>query len=281
MDDPPILTAQDVTCNVRGKLLIDKISLALKGGQITALIGPNGAGKSTLLRILAGDRTNASGNVFYGTENLQRLTPWQLATRRAVVSQTTRLAFPFSVLEVAALGLDGLGRSVASAERRRLVNLGLERVGMSRFAGRIYQTLSGGEQQRVQFARAMIQLWGGNRKSNQQVLFLDEPTAHLDMSHQLRLMDAVRELATADTATVITMHDLNLAAAYADELLVLSGGRLVAKGHPRNVLTTALLKDVFGLDGGLGDAGSAHLPFILPHGHAENVRTFKRAESIG
>lgn len=265
----PILTAQNVTCSLRGKLLIDDVSLTLKGGQVTALIGPNGAGKSTLLRILAGDRRYARGSVFYCTEDAQRLSPWQLAAKRAVVTQAAQLAFPFSVWEVAALGLDGLGRSIAPTERRSLIDVGLERVGMSQLAGRIYQTLSGGEQQRVQFARAMIQLSGGSRRNKHQLLFLDEPTAYLDMTHQLRLMDCVREFTTGDTAALITVHDLNLAAAYADELLVLNHGQLVAQGRAADILTSKLLEDVFGLEGGLGEIGTANLPFILPHSHAE------------
>lgn len=277
MDNLPLLTAKNVSCSVRGKRLIDDVSLTLRGGRVTALIGPNGAGKSTLLRILAGDRTYASGGVFYGTEDTQRLSPWHLAAKRAVVTQAAQLAFPFSVREVAALGLDGLGQRIAPTERRSLISAALEKVGMNQFAERIYQTLSGGEQQRVQFARAMIQLWAANRRNRHQILFLDEPTAHLDMTHQLRLMDGVRELTADGTAALIIMHDLNLAAAYADELLVLDRGRLVAQGRPYDILTKEILEDVFDIDSGLGDVGPADTPFILPHAHAGKSRRIQDA----
>jgi iron complex transport system ATP-binding protein len=276
----PAVTAQNVRYATRGKALIDDVSLTLAGGQLTTVIGPNGAGKSTLLRVLAGELVCSAGTVRYGSEDARTLPPWRLAARRAVMAQTTRLAFPFSVREVAALGIDGIGRGLTRERRRAVVATALEKAEVAHLADRIYQTLSGGEQQRVQFARALVQLSAGREASADQVLFLDEPTSHLDMSHQLQLMDEVRSLAASGVATFVTIHDLNLAAAYADHLVVMRGGRAVAQGKPHEILTTALIAEVFGLDSRIGEPAPPGSAFVLPHAHAERRRSLRSGERL-
>lgn len=267
------VSAENVSYAAAGKDLIAGVSLVLKGAQMTAVIGPNGAGKSTLLRILAGELTPGSGRVRYGDADVRLLPPWQLATRRVVMAQTTRLAFPFSVWEVAALGIDGLGRRFPRRERQDLITAALEKAEVAHLAERIYQTLSGGEQQRVQFARALTQLWAGDAMNDTPVMFLDEPTAHLDMSHQWMLMDAVRSLVASGVSAFVTVHDLNLAAAYADHVIVMGNGHLIAQGTPAEVLKSELVATVFGIDSKMGEAAPEGSAFILPHGHAERQRT--------
>ncbi|MEW6435999.1 MAG: heme ABC transporter ATP-binding protein [Pseudomonadota bacterium] len=264
----PIVAARNITYAVGDKILVEDVTVTLERGRLTAVIGPNGAGKSTLLRILAGELTSNSGNVRYLDQDVRSLSAWQLALRRAVMAQTTRLAFAFSVKEIAALGIDSLGRRASREARQALVATALEKADVGHLADRIYQTLSGGEQQRVQFARALTQLWAGQSIKRDQALLLDEPIAHLDMRHQLALMDAARAQARDGVAVLVTIHDLNLAAAYADHLLVLNRGRLVAQGRPHEVLTSRLLAEVFGVDAGIGEAPPGAV-FVLPHRHAE------------
>ncbi|MEJ0052383.1 MAG: heme ABC transporter ATP-binding protein [Methylovirgula sp.] len=264
--------AENVSYSIRGKELIAGVSLALERGQMTAVIGPNGAGKSTLLRILAGDLAPARGLVCYADIDARFLQPWQLAARRVVMAQTTRLAFPFSVWEVAALGIDGLGRRFSRSRRQDLIIAALEKAEVIHLAERIYQTLSGGEQQRVQFARALTQLWATDAPNVTPVLFLDEPTAHLDMSHQWMLMDEVRALVAKGVSAFVTVHDLNLAAAYADRIIIMSRGHLVAQGTPAEVLRSELVATVFGIDSQIGEAAPEGSAFILPHRHAQKKR---------
>jgi iron complex transport system ATP-binding protein len=266
------VSAENVTYSIRGKELIAGVSLALERGQMTAVIGPNGAGKSTLLRILAGELAPSSGRVCYTDVDARILSPWQLAARRVVMAQATHLAFPFSVWEVAALGIDGLGRRFPRARRQDLIIEALEKAEVGHLAERIYQTLSGGEQQRVQFARALTQLWATDSPNATPVLFLDEPTAHLDMNHQWMLMDEVRNLVSNGVATFVTVHDLNLAAAYADRIIVMNRGHLVALGTPIEVLSSELIATVFGLDSKMSEAAPEGSAFVLPHGHAERRR---------
>jgi iron complex transport system ATP-binding protein len=266
------VSAEDVTYAIRGKELIAGVSLVLERGQMNAVIGPNGAGKSTLLRILAGELAPSSGRVCYADVDARLLAPWQLAARRVVMAQATRLAFPFSVWEVVALGIDGLGRRFPRAQRQDVIIAALEKAEVGHLAERIYQTLSGGEQQRVQFARALTQLWAGDAANAAPVLFLDEPTAHLDMSHQWMLMDEVRGLVGNGVSAFVTVHDLNLAAAYADRIIVMSRGRLLAQGAPAEVLSSDLVAKVFGIDSKIGEAAPEGSAFILPHAHAQKSR---------
>ncbi|HEY0145883.1 MAG TPA: ATP-binding cassette domain-containing protein, partial [Methylovirgula sp.] len=212
------------------------------------------------------------GRVCYAGTDARLLSPWQLAARRVVMAQATHLAFPFSVWEVAALGIDRLGRKFPRSRRQDLIIAALEKAEVGHLADRIYQTLSGGEQQRVQFARALTQLWAGAATNGTPVLFLDEPTAHLDMSHQWMLMDEVRNLVANGVSAFVTVHDLNLAAAYADRIIVMSHGRLIAQGTPNAVLSNELVVKVFGIDSKIGEAAPEGSTFILPHGHAQKKR---------
>jgi iron complex transport system ATP-binding protein len=267
------ISAEDVTYAIRGKELIAGVSLVLERGQMNAVIGPNGAGKSTLLRILAGELAPSSGRVCYTNVDARLLSPWQLAARRVVMAQATHLAFPFSVWEVAALGIDGLGRRFPRSRRQDLIAAALEKAEVSHLAERIYQTLSGGEQQRAQFARALTQLWAEDAPNATPILFLDEPTAHLDMSHQWMLMDEVQNLVSNGVAAFVTVHDLNLAAAYADRIIVMNRGHVIAQGTPIEVLSSELIATVFGLDSKMGESAPDGSAFILPHAHAERHRT--------
>jgi iron complex transport system ATP-binding protein len=267
-----IVDARDVSYVVRGVSVIDRISLALAASRLTIVTGPNGAGKSTLLRVMAGELPCASGSICYGDTDVRLLPPWSLAARRAVMAQATRVAFSFSVYEVVRLAVDGLGRKLPRAARERLVAEALTRAEISHLAERSYHALSGGEQQRVQFARAICQLLGGKSLSAWQAAFFDEPTAHLDIAHQLMLMDHVRELTQTGIAAFVNMHDLNLAAAYADHLVVLKSGRLVAQGKPGDILTNELLAEVFCVDGRIGEVPPPGVPFLLPHLHATTQR---------
>jgi iron complex transport system ATP-binding protein len=252
MPEPALLSARDLTVNVAGRDLVRDVSLDVPAGSLQVIVGPNGAGKSTLLRLLCGELRPTRGQVAYGGEAVEAIPAWRLAAMRAVLPQAARLAFPFAAADVARIGLDGIGR-------------GLDRADIAHLAARAYPTLSGGEQARVQFARVLCQMEAGRTVSDRQVLFLDEPTASLDLRHQGALLDAAAALAASGVAVVAILHDLNLAAAYADTLLVLEGGRLVASGRPADVLRDDLIARVFGVRWPVGHIPGPDQPFILPH----------------
>lgn len=264
MGEPPLLACRDLGFAAGDTMLVDGVSLTVEPGTLQVVIGPNGAGKSTLLRLLCGELRPTSGSVAYAGEPVAGIPAWRLATLRAVLPQQTRVAFPFAVAEVARIGLDGIGRGLTRRDRDALLEQALRQADILPLAGRSYQSLSGGEQARAQFARVLCQLAAGRTMAAGQVLFLDEPTASLDLRHQSAILEAVDGLRRTGVGVVAILHDLNLAAAYADTLLVLDGGRLVARGAPGEILRDDLIRAVFGVRWPVGRVPPGGKPFILP-----------------
>lgn len=268
MSEPtPIVSGRCLRFVAGGRALVSDAALDLNPGTTTILIGPNGAGKSTLLKLMTGELRPAGGEIRLDGEALHAIPAWRLACQRAVMAQHARLAFPFTVYEVARLGVDGIGRALPRQRREALVGDCLAAAGVAELAGRNYQTLSGGEQQRVQFARVLCQLEAGRSVAGRQALFLDEPIASLDLCHQLALLDMARAIAARGVAVLIVLHDINLALTYADRLVVIDRGRIVAQGEPQVTLDDALLQNVFKVDLSLSRAPAAGLPFLLPQQH--------------
>lgn len=264
----PIVEARGLSYRVGGKLLVDSADLRLEAGRLVIVIGPNGAGKSTLLSLLAGATTPQAGDIFYSGERLDRLPAWRVAGLRAVMTQNARLAFPFTVFEVVSLGLDVVGRALPTEQKHSIVARSLSAADALHLCERDYAGLSGGEQQRVQFARTVCQLFAGRSIGERRALLLDEPIANLDLRHQLAIMDAARDIADEGAAVIVVLHDLNVASAYADELVVMAQGRIVASGRPADVLTDSLVASVFEVDLQLGSVPPNSLPFLLPHSYA-------------
>lgn len=208
-------------------------------GCVMGLVGPNGSGKSTLLRALSGIDAFHAGSVHFGPDDLKDLTRRQVAQRVAVMMQEHHEEFDIPVMDLVLLGRiphgKGFGRD--SDSDIALARDSLSQVGALHLSGRPFSQLSGGEKQRVLFARALTQ--------DTPLLVLDEPTNHLDIAHQLELLELVR--GTGRTV-VIALHDLNLAAQHCDVLGVLAGGELVTYGSPEEVLTTELVHSVFGVE---------------------------------
>ena len=232
-----MLEARSVSYRAGAALLLERVSMALAAGEVLALVGPNGAGKSTLLRVLAGDLTPSAGEVLLAARPLSAYRARELALRRAVMPQQTVLQFAFTAREVV---LMGRSPHLHGGERDRDIEVAqacMARTDSLDLAGRAYPTLSTGEQQRVTLARVLAQ--------ETPILLLDEPTASLDIRHQEMVMQIARETAAAGGAVLVVLHDLNLAAAYADRVAVLSRSRLAACGTPWEVFSEALLSAVF------------------------------------
>lgn len=248
--------AENVTVTASGRRLVDAASICVRPGRVTVLVGPNGAGKSTLLKAMSGEHRLATGQVTLDGVSIHAMRPLDLARRRAVLPQAAEVAFPFTAAEVIAAGLmTGEGH-----DRTRVLRL-LARVDLPGFADRRYDSLSGGERQRVQLARILAQLEAG-RADAPGYLFLDEPTASLDLAHQLTVLNLARAHADAGGGVLAVLHDLNLAAMVADEIVVLAGGQVRAVGQVAEVLTEAVLAEAFGIRVRIGVAPPG--PFILP-----------------
>eukprot|EP01037_Dinobryon_pediforme_P023549 gene23549-25036_t len=173
---------------------------------------------------------------------------WRLAAKRAVMAQSGSIGVAFTVADVVAIGCDGIGLGLSAADRARLGQEAMERADVAHLAGRIFSTLSGGEQQRTRFARALVQLAAGRTLEATQILILDEPIAGLDLKHQIFLLHTARDLAADGMALLVVLHDLALARAYADDLVLLANGQVAAAGAPDEVLTRQRIAEVFGID---------------------------------
>ncbi len=189
------------------------------------------------------------------------------------------MAFPFSVYEVVRLGIDGVGRTRVRHARHALVADALATADITHLAARSYQTLSGGEQQRVQFARVLSQLKAGSSVEPQQALFLDEPIASLDLCHQFDLLDTAKAQAADGVGVLAVLHDLNLAITYADRLIVMKEGMIVAQGSPADVISNALLKDVF--DVSLLIETRDNMPCILPQSRLHGRDAARAGAHVG
>jgi len=260
-----MLEARDITVTIDGSALLRRVSLAAPDGRVLVLIGPNGAGKSTLLRVLCGELLPSQGEVLLDGRPLRSYRAAELARRRAVVPQSSQLSFPFTALEVAMLGATVPGFEVSTASAARSALEALDAVGLSPLANRLYVHLSGGERQRVHIARALCQLAAPTvRGSGARCLLLDEPTANLDLAHQTLVLEAARRQAQQGVGVVAVMHDLNLAAALADEVALLVRGEVVARGPAGEVLRHELLSAAYGCEVLPNRTPGAGRPFVLP-----------------
>ncbi|GAB4309328.1 MAG: heme ABC transporter ATP-binding protein [Phototrophicales bacterium] len=243
------IEAKDLTVKVnRNTILVNQVSLTIRPGEIFAVVGPNGAGKSTLLRAITGDIKVDSGSVWMDGQPLEQ---WKLRERakvRAVLSQTSVLSFAFTVLEVVLMGrgphLNG------SAETKRDYAIAYEALAaaeVEHLAERYFTTLSGGEKQRVQLARVLAQIWETPPNNGNRYLFMDEPTNNLDLTHQHRALQIARQLANQQVGVLVILHDLNLAAQYADRIMIMHRGEEVITGNPCQVLTPQYIEPVFNI----------------------------------
>lgn len=241
-----MFSARNVSVDVDGKRLIDDITLDVPAGGVSVLIGPNGAGKSTLLKALTGEQRICGGSILIDGRDVAAMAPRELAQRRAVVPQSSRLHFPFTAEEVVLLGASVPGFGPRDDSVGVNADRAMAAADVAHFAHRAYPTLSGGERQRVHLARALCQLWNAPPVRGTRALFLDEPTSSLDIAHQLLILDAARKEAQKGIAVLVVLHDLNLAARYADRVALMSNGRLHAVGTPDEIIETETLSLAFG-----------------------------------
>jgi ABC-type cobalamin/Fe3+-siderophores transport system ATPase subunit len=237
-----MLDARDLTIAYDHRIAVADVTLSLKPGEITAIIGPNGAGKSTLLKSLNGQVSPSSGTIFLDNQPLERLNRRTISRRIAVVAQEAELRFPVTVLEFVLGGrfawATNAGWGWETEHDLQTADAVLRETELSELSGRLMNELSGGERQRALMARALA--------TEAPILLLDEPTANLDLSHQATLLALVRNRCDRnEAAALVVTHDINLAAQFADNLILMKQGRAVHTGTPEQVLQPQILQDVF------------------------------------
>ena len=250
-------TARSLSLRVGRRLLIDDISLQLSAAGMTALIGPNGAGKSTLLRLLTGFLSPNGGERYVEGRLLEHWSSEALSRRRAVMLQRTQLHADWPVETVIAMGRSPWGKHPDP----QMIQQVMAETGCDHLAGRRYPSLSGGEQQRVQLARCLAQLWYDDAPRGW--LFLDEPTSALDLYYQQHLLRLLKRLTRSGQLHVcIVLHDLNLAALWADRILLLHQGKLVAEGTPQEVIRQSVISRWYGAEVRMAEHPDVAIPQV-------------------
>ncbi|MDV7103972.1 heme ABC transporter ATP-binding protein [Vibrio sp. TH_r3] len=235
----PTISLNNFHLKLGDKLILDNISLDFHSSELTILLGPNGTGKSSLLKLITKEWPS-TGEVRYFGQDSSQWKPADLAKHLGVLPQSSTLTFNFSVREVIELG--GLTLKASQKEVADIASQYMSETDVLHLADRLYPSLSGGEKQRVHLARVLTQL---AQSKDKKVLLLDEPTSALDLSHQHKTLALAKSLTQEGASVITVMHDLNLAAQYADRILILNEGKLVADGNPWDTLTKEKIAEVY------------------------------------
>ena len=239
------LNLKSVSLKLDNRQILKDVSLEINEGEIVSVIGPNGAGKSTLLNVLTGDITPDSGDTIYDNRQLNKISIQERAFTRSVMSQMQTLVFNFNVKDVVEMGWLQRGNSDFSSNFSIAFEAVTKECNVQNLVHRKFNSLSGGEQRRVHFARTLLQLWRPSQSSDPRYLLLDEPTANLDLSSEMLLMNILKARASSNVGILVILHDLNLASHFADKIAIMKDGEIKAFGKPEEIMTDDFLTSIY------------------------------------
>lgn len=253
---PPLARLESAGLVLDGRAIVKSVSLEVFPGEVLALVGPNGAGKSSILSLLAGDSEATTGRAMLGEKDVTKYRPDEAARLRAVLLQANQVSFPFSVEEVVEMGRAPWARTPQFAQDDDAIEEALRLADVGHLSERVFTQLSGGERARVSLARVLAQ--------RTPLVLLDEPTAALDLKHQESVMETLRGLANQGRAVVVVIHDLSVAAGYADRVAMVVAGKLEAIGSPSEVIVAERVSRVYGVEVDIEQVGNPPRPVVLP-----------------
>ncbi len=265
-----LLDVRELSVSQGARFVIRDFSLKVQEGSFVVIAGENGAGKSTLLKSFSGQISPLSGRISFGGQKLREIPAANLARMRSFLAQQTECRLPFTVFEVVLLGAEAAG--FRGADARSLVLESLRTAGVAPLRERVISELSGGEQQRVHWARSLAQM---GRNAARHLLLLDEPVSSLDVAHQHQLLSTAHVLTRRGATVIAVLHDLNLVSRYADQIVLLNEGRAVHIGPPSEVLTPGIIREVFHFSARVIDNPVDQTRLILPELPAVLVSGFE------
>jgi iron complex transport system ATP-binding protein len=257
-----MLEVSDIRHAISGRTILDGISASFAPGRFHVIVGPNGSGKSTFLKVFSGELRPRSGEVRYDGTDVFSLEKKELARIRSVMSQQPELQFPLRVYDIVMMGRYPHFGLAHTRHDEGICGLAMEKAGVTAFADRDYLTLSGGEQQRVQFARALAQIWEPV-DGKPRFLFLDEAVSHLDLKYQHQVLSLALDLCRQGVTVIAILHDLNLSITYADRILFLNHGRVAHDIHDKGEINRSIIKEVFDVEARVIDSGLPGRPVIV------------------
>lgn len=255
-----MISANNISLTKNGRAILKSVNVDVLPGSFTAMAGPNGAGKSSFLKIISNETQNYNGEVLINEKEVKNYTAISLAKVRAVLPQSTHLQFPFSVQQIIEMGRQYSGRSKAIdfALLEEIMDLTVTHD----LRERNYLTLSGGEQQRVQLARVLTQVW--EEQDFPRYILLDEPTSSLDIARQQLIFGLVKKACARNIGVLAVVHDLNQVSQFADQLYLLKDGGIVAKGSPKEIFTKSIIEETFCCRVNIYNDPCTNCPYIVP-----------------
>jgi len=256
-----MVEAKGVTFRAGNQIILQETSVSFEQGKFHVIMGANGAGKSTLMRLLAGDEHPSNGSVLIGSKPLNQFSRRELALKRAVLSQQYYISFPHTVLEIVTMGRYPYFSGQPSAHDLQMISLSMEMMDVAHLANRQYQTLSGGEAQKVQMARVLAQIDPAENRESK-ILFLDEPVSHLDIRFQYQLLEAARKLSRKNITVIAILHDINLAMTFANRIIFMKNGRIIHDTPTPGGVSPEMIKEVFDMPAQIIHPGD-HVPVVI------------------
>ena len=239
------IKSESMSLEIDGGEIVNDINIEVFPGKVLALIGPNGAGKSTILKILSGDIKPTSGVVKYNDINISNIPFVDRAHIRGVMSQSQTIVFDFSVLEIIEMGWLHSDHDYYTAFYPDVLKQIIEDCELQHLVDRKFNTLSGGEQKRVHFARVLLQLWIPEGDIHPRFMLLDEPLANLDIYHELKMLEIIKRHLSKNIGVLLILHDLNTASKFADNIVLMKNGTIVKNGSTIEVLTESILSETY------------------------------------
>jgi len=268
-----MLRVENITYEINKRILVRNLSFSMQCGEVVAILGANGAGKSTLIKMLSREKETSEGNIILNGKPISKYRSAELALKRAVMSQHNVVNIDFKVHEIVMMGRYPHYQNNPSANDRNIVKQTMEVCGVTDLEDRSILTLSGGEQQRVQLARVLAQVWDCPGA----LLLMDEPVAGMDLQYQQQTLAIVTAMARRGFMVITVLHDINLAAQYADRILLLKNGRKWNDGTPAEVLNTKNIYNIFSIAAEVSSHKQTLRPYILPKDVAVDVLCFDPA----
>ena len=239
------IKSESMSLEIDGGEIVNDINIEVFPGKVLALIGPNGAGKSTILKILSGDIKPTSGVIKYNDINISNIPFVDRAHIRGVMSQSQTIVFDFSVLEIIEMGWLHSDHDYYTSFYPDVLKQIIEDCELQHLVDRKFNTLSGGEQKRVHFARVLLQLWIPEGDIHPRFMLLDEPLANLDIYHELKILEIIKKHLSKNIGVLLILHDLNTASKFADNIVLMKNGTMVKNGSTIEVLTESILSETY------------------------------------